>query len=74
MRPKISKYAKLVFSPTTARVATWNRISVGIDEADFAQIQLTDAGFDFGAVSNHHPYDVIGMDYMLGGVIQIAGL
>src|SRR5208337_4638292 len=54
--------------------AASNRISIGINEPDLAQIQLTDAGFDFGTVADHHPDEIVRMDHLLGGSIQIACL
>ena len=53
----------------TAFLATSNRISVGIDESDFAEAQFPDSRFDLGAIADHHPHEVIRMDHLPGGSI-----
>src|SRR5579862_6325266 len=50
-----------------------NRVSVGIDESDFAQAQFPHSSLDFGAVADHHPHETVWMDHLLSGRIQIRG-
>src|SRR5450631_4183895 len=46
--------------------------SVGIDQLNFADVQLADAGFDFGAITDNHPDHVQRFDKRLGGIVDIG--
>src|SRR5271156_6251086 len=48
-------------------------IAVGVNEVDFAEVQLPDAWLDFRAVTDHDPYEIVGKENLLCRGIEVPG-
>src|SRR5271170_6947786 len=48
-------------------------IAVGVNEVDFAEVQLPDAWLDFRAVTDHDPYEIVRMENLLCRGIEVRG-
>src|SRR5882757_2752118 len=50
-----------------------NRVAVGVDFVDFADVEFADAGFDFGHVANDDPDQVGRLNIFFGDVVGGVG-
>lgn len=58
--------------PTVHCSKLLDRLSVGVEEPDFSEPQLFDPGFDFGAVANDDPNQMIRMDDGFCAIFDVA--
>src|SRR5260221_7726917 len=55
------------------RVRLLNRVAVGVDFVDFADVQVANAGFDFAHIADDDPDQMGGLNIFFGDVVGGVG-